>query len=61
MTGLYYGANVDGGTFPAEIWGTYMRKARGRFCGDFREPREPFVASPFSGGYAAEGSGDGTG
>jgi penicillin-binding protein 1A len=36
MTGLYHGANVDGGTFPAEIWGNYMRQAKGSFCGDFR-------------------------
>ena len=55
MTGLYHGANVDGGTFPAEIWGAYMKRAIGRFCGDFREPEEPFVASPFTGSYAGQG------
>jgi penicillin-binding protein 1A len=55
MRGLYYGANVDGGTFPAEIWGAYMREAIGRYCGDFRRPREPFEASPFSGKYSSSG------
>jgi penicillin-binding protein 1A len=55
MTGLYYGANVDGGTFPAEIWGAYMKQAKGRFCGDFREPKAPFTAAPFSGGYSSSG------
>ena len=52
MTGLYHGANVDGGTFPAEIWGAYMREAIGRFCGEFREPKEPFIATPFEARYA---------
>jgi penicillin-binding protein 1A len=52
MTGLYHGANVDGGTFPAEIWGTYMKVAIGRFCGDFPPPKEPFLAKPFTGKYA---------
>jgi penicillin-binding protein 1A len=59
MTGLYYGANVDGGTFPAEIWGAYMKQAIGKFCGDFRQPRQPFVATPFSGGYSRSGPADG--
>jgi penicillin-binding protein 1A len=55
MRGLFYGANVDGGTFPAAIWGAYMREAVGDYCGDFRPPREPFVASSFSGEYASSG------
>jgi penicillin-binding protein 1A len=63
MNGLYYGANVDGGTFPAEIWGTYMSAAmRGR-CPSFPQPTEPFVASPFFGKYSRTGGseiGDGT-
>jgi penicillin-binding protein 1A len=60
MAGLYYGANVDGGTFPAEIWGTYMKKAVGKFCGDFKPPKTPFAASPFFGEYATSGGGKGS-
>jgi penicillin-binding protein 1A len=52
MNGLYFGRNVDGGTFPADIWGAYMREAAGGFCGDFPLPKEPFVASPFYGKYS---------
>jgi len=60
MSGLYYGANVDGGTFPAEIWGTYMKEAIGKFCGDFKPPKTPFQASPFFGEYASSGGGKGS-
>jgi penicillin-binding protein 1A len=60
MSGLYYGANVDGGTFPAEIWGTYMKKAIGKFCGGFPPPKTPFQASPFFGEYASSGGGKGS-
>ena len=35
MNGLYFGRNVDGGTFPADIWGDYMGRIKGAFCGDF--------------------------
>jgi penicillin-binding protein 1A len=59
MTGLYYGANVDGGTFPAEIWGAYMKQAKGRFCGDFKPPKTPFTSSPFFGEYSTSGGGKG--
>ena len=55
MNGLYFGRNVDGGTFPADIWGEYMRQAKGSYCGDFAQPKEPFVSSPFSGEYASTG------
>ena len=60
MSGLYYGANVDGGTFPAEIWGTYMKEAVGGFCGDFEAAETAFVASPFFGEYSTSGGGEGT-
>ncbi len=53
MLGLYYGANVAGGTFPAEIWNSYMTKAKGKFCGDFPPPKTPFSAQPFFGKYTA--------
>ena len=58
MNGLFFGANVDGGTFPAAIWGAYMKQAKGSFCGDFKPPKEPFQASPFFGEYASTGGGD---
>jgi penicillin-binding protein 1A len=43
---------VAGGTIPARLWGEYMRKAKGDFCGDFPQPKEPFQAQPFSGRYS---------
>jgi penicillin-binding protein 1A len=52
MNGLYFGSNVDGGTFPADIWGAYMKQAKGSFCGSFPQPKEPFQASPFYGKYS---------
>jgi len=55
MLGLYYGTNVAGGTFPAEIWGAYMKEAKGKFCGDFADPTVPFTATPFFGEYASTG------
>jgi penicillin-binding protein 1A len=56
MNGLYYGSNVDGGTFPAEIWGTYMRDAMNGRCPQFPAATEPFVASPFFGKYSRSGA-----
>ena len=52
MNGLYFGRNVDGGTFPADIWGDYMGRIKGSFCGDWSAPKHPFVAQPFHGRYA---------
>jgi penicillin-binding protein 1A len=57
MHTLFFGGPVDGGTFPAAIWGTYMKSIIGNFCGSFPQPREPFVASPFFGEYASTGGG----
>ncbi len=59
MNGLYFGQNVAGGTFPAAIWGAYMKQAKGSFCGDFEPPETPFVASPFFGEYSTSGGGKG--
>jgi penicillin-binding protein 1A len=56
MSGLYFGRNVDGGTYPADIWGAYMSQAKGSYCGDFRPPTEPFQASPFFGKYSRSGA-----
>jgi penicillin-binding protein 1A len=55
MSTLYFGGPVDGGTFPAAIWGEYMGNARRNFCGDFPLPKEPFIAQPFYGKYANSG------
>ena len=56
----YHGGSVAGGTFPAEIWHDYMTKVKGKFCGDFKPPKEPFHATPFFGKYSRSG-GKGTG
>src|SRR3954449_587699 len=44
MNGMYAptGGNIDGGTHPADIWGEYMKQAVGKYCGDFKQPTEPF-------------------
>ena len=46
---------VAGGTIPAKLWGQYMKKARGRFCGGFPKPKTPFQARPFFGRYSRGG------
>ena len=51
----YHGGSVAGGTFPAEIWGDYMKAVKGKFCGDFKPPSTPFHSSPFFGKYARGG------
>jgi penicillin-binding protein 1A len=57
MSNLFHGGPVDGGTFPAQIWGRYMKLAKGRYCGDFPKPDHPFKPKPFNGkhtgGYGA--------
>ena len=55
MNTLYFGGPVDGGTFPADIWGDYMGRIKGGFCGDFEPPETPFVSSPFYGKYSKSG------
>src|SRR5215218_9300671 len=47
---------VAGGTIPAKLWGQYMKKARGKFCGGFPKPKTPFQPRPFFGRYS-RGSG----
>jgi penicillin-binding protein 1A len=56
MNSYYHGGPVDGGTYPAEIWGAYMKVAKGGFCGDFPQPQQPFQSVPFSGKYTTHGS-----
>jgi penicillin-binding protein 1A len=55
MNGLYFGRNVDGGTYPADIWGAYMKQAIGSHCDSFPLPTVPFVSAPFFGKYARNG------
>jgi penicillin-binding protein 1A len=55
MQYLYHGGPVAGGTFPAEIWGAYMKEAKGKFCGEFKPPTVPFTSTPFFGEYASTG------
>src|SRR5829696_620783 len=55
MSYQFFGGPVDGGTFPAVIWGDYMNRVKGKFCGDFPPPKESFVSSPFYGRYANSG------
>jgi penicillin-binding protein 1A len=47
MGPLFHGANVDGGTFPAQIWGQYMKAAAGKYCGKFVVPKEKFKTKAF--------------
>jgi penicillin-binding protein 1A len=49
------GEGAAGGTVAAPIWGTYMKSAKGDFCGDFPPPKQPFVSAPFFGKYAKTG------
>jgi penicillin-binding protein 1A len=41
---------VNGGSYPAEIWGDYMRRAK-RGCDGFPAPTQPFQSRPFAGQY----------
>ena len=34
-----------------------MRSVKGKFCGDFKPPKEPFTSSPFFGEYSSTGGG----
>ncbi|MEA2148318.1 MAG: penicillin-binding protein [Solirubrobacteraceae bacterium] len=51
MPNLFHGGPVDGGTFPAEIWGNYMKAAKGKFCGQFPKPSHPFKTKPLKGRF----------
>jgi penicillin-binding protein 1A len=51
MGPIFNGANVDGGTYPAQIWGQYMKAAARGFCGKFKQPKHPFKAKTFKRKY----------
>jgi len=44
-----------GGVAAAPIWGAYMKQVKGSYCGDFRQPKNPFVSQPFFGKYSKTG------
>jgi penicillin-binding protein 1A len=44
-----------GGVAAAPIWGAYMREAKGKYCGDFPQPKDPFQPQPFFGKYSTQG------
>ena len=46
-----HGITVAGGTFPAEIWGSYMATALGGNCETFPEPTNPVEWVDFEGKY----------
>ena len=56
MGPLFHGRNVDGGTFPAQIWGQYMKAAAGKYCGKFVVPKEKFKSKAFKSKNQQQGS-----
>ncbi len=56
MNTHFHGGPVQGATYPAQIWSSYMRVAKGDSCDDFPEPSTPFESKRFEGKYAS-GSG----
>ncbi len=55
MPDLFHGGPVDGGTFPAEIWGNYMKTAKGKYCGEFPKPDHAFKTRPFKASHGGGG------
>lgn len=51
-----HGIAVAGGTFPAQIWGSYMSVENAGKCDDFPEPSEPVEFQEFFGKYAKQGA-----
>ena len=54
-----HGIDVAGGTFPAQIWGSYMDTAKGTQCASFPTPSKPAKFSPFYGKHAKQGRSSG--
>ncbi|HEU4701030.1 MAG TPA: transglycosylase domain-containing protein [Conexibacter sp.] len=46
------GSSTFGGTIAAPIWHDFMMVAKGDYCGDWPEPKEPFQGTAFTGTYA---------
>ena len=51
-----HGISVAGGTFPAQIWGSFMDVAKGGNCDSFRPSVDSPEFSPFYGKYASTGT-----
>ncbi len=51
------GIRVAGGTFPAEIWGDYMKVAKRKFCKDWPEVDGSGGGGPVGGGGGQNGAG----
>jgi penicillin-binding protein 1A len=51
-----HGIAVNGGSFPAQIWGNYMSIAKGNDCSSFLPPKDPPAFKPFFGKYSRTGS-----
>jgi penicillin-binding protein 1A len=51
------GSSTFGATIPAPIWNQFMSAAKGDYCGDWPEPREPFAGSSYTGTYAGSSGG----
>jgi len=56
MYSEYHGGPVAGGTFPAEIWGDYMKRVKDGYCKDFEKPEKAMTYASFDGKYAIGGS-----
>jgi penicillin-binding protein 1A len=55
MTNVH-GIQVNGGSFPAQIWHDFMSTAKGRDCSDFPPPKQAISFQPFFGHYASTGA-----
>jgi penicillin-binding protein 1A len=53
-----HGMSVQGGTFPAPIWGAYMSVAKGDYCGADWPEAPAFESQAFFGRYASTGKAD---
>ncbi|HYI89392.1 MAG TPA: hypothetical protein VEY05_05775 [Beijerinckiaceae bacterium] len=54
MGNLFGGRPVDGGTFPAQIWGRYMKLAKRKYCGKFPKPNHAFKTKSFKGKFSSQ-------
>jgi penicillin-binding protein 1A len=54
MGNLFGGRPVDGGTFPAQIWGRYMKLAKRKYCGQFAKPGHAFKTKSFKGKFSSQ-------
>jgi penicillin-binding protein 1A len=55
-----HGISVAGGTFPAQIWGSYMNQAKGSNCSEFKKSTTAPQWKPFYGKNAKTGKSSGS-